>query len=98
MSAWMRLHANALADAVGRLVRQPLASGVAIVVLAIAIALPVIAGVALRSLGAAAAGLDAEPHVNVYLGLAATDEDVRRVQAALRGHPAAAGVRSLMST
>jgi cell division transport system permease protein len=90
---WLRLHANALAEALGRLVRQPFASALAILVLGIAIALPVIAAVALRSVGAAAAALDAEPHVNVYLALEATDDDVRRVESALRAHPDAARVR-----
>ena len=93
MSVWLRLHAHALAEAVGRLVRQPIGSGLAVLVLGLAIALPVVAAIALRSVGAAAAGLDAEPHVNVYLALAATDDDVRRVEAALRAHPDAARVR-----
>ena len=93
MSTWLRLHANALAEALGRLARQPFASSIAILVLGIAIALPVIAAVALRSLGAAAAGLDAEPHVNVYLALGATADDVRRIESALRSHPDSARVR-----
>jgi cell division transport system permease protein len=93
MRIWLRLHAHALAEALGRIVRQPVASGLAILVLGLAIALPVVAAIGLRSIGAAAAGLDAEPHVNVYLALAATDEDVRRVETALRAHPDAARVR-----
>lgn len=93
MRVWLRLHAHALLEAVDRLGRQPFASGLAVLVLGIAIALPVIAAVALRSVGAAAAGLDAEPHVNVYLALSASDEDVRRVESALRSHPEAARVR-----
>jgi cell division transport system permease protein len=93
VSVWLRLHAHALAEALGRLARQPVASGLAVLVLGMAIALPVVAAIALRSVGAAAAGLDAEPHVNVYLALPATDEDVRRVEAALRAHPEAARVR-----
>lgn len=93
MSVWLRLHALALREALARLARQPFASGLAVLVLGIAIALPVIAAVALRSIGAAAAGLDSEPHVNVYLALGAGAEDVRRVEAALRAHPDAARVR-----
>ena len=93
MSVWLRLHALALREALARLARQPFASGLAVLVLGIAIALPVISAVALRSVGAAAAGLDSEPHVNVYLSLAAGPEDVRRVEAALRAHPEAARVR-----
>jgi cell division transport system permease protein len=53
----------------------------------------VVAAVALRSLGSAAASIDTEPHVNVYLELEATDEDARRVERALRSHADAAGVR-----
>ena len=90
---WLRMHAHAGLEALGRLARQPVASGVSVLVLAIAIALPVVAAVALRSIGAVAAALDTEPHVNVYLALDATDEDVRRVEQALRAHADAARVR-----
>jgi len=90
---WLRLHAHALAEALARLARQPVASALSILVLAIALALPVVAAVALRSVGAAAASIDTEPHVNVYLDLAATDEDARRVERALRSHADAASVR-----
>jgi cell division transport system permease protein len=93
VSVWLRLHALALGEALARLARQPFASGLAVLVLGIAIALPVISAVALRSVGAVAAGLDSEPHVNVYLALGAGTEDVRRVEAALRAHPEAARVR-----
>jgi cell division transport system permease protein len=93
VSVWLRLHALALGEAVARLLRQPFASGLAVLVLGIAIALPVILAVALRSVGAAAAGLDAEPHMNVYLALDATEADVGRVEAALKAHPEAARVR-----
>jgi len=90
---WARLHLLALAEAMRRFAAQPLASGFSIVVLAIAIALPVIAAMALRSVGAAAAGIDTDPHVNVYLALDASDEDVKRVGEALKAHPEAAQVR-----
>ena len=93
MSVWLRLHALALGEALERLARQPFASGLAVLVLGIAIALPVISAVALRSVGAAAAGLDSEPHMNVYLALGAGEEEVRRVEAALRAHPEAVRVR-----
>ena len=90
---WLRLHGHAAADALGRIARAPVASFLSIMVLALAIALPVVAAVGLRSLGAAAASLDTEPHVNVYLELEATDEDARRVERALRTHADAANVR-----
>ena len=93
MSTWLRLHAHALGEAIGRLSRQPLASLVSILVLATALALPVVAAVALRSVGTAASSIDTEPHVNVYLELDATDEDAKRVERALKGHADAASVR-----
>ena len=93
MSTWLRLHANACVESLARLARQPVASGLSILVLGMAIALPVIAAVAVRSVGAAAASIDAEPHVNVYLALAATEADVKRVENALRTSPDAVRVR-----
>lgn len=93
MRVWLRLHLHALIDALARLARQPVASALSILVLAIALALPIVAAVALRSAGAAAASIDTEPHVNVYLELAATDEDAKRIERALRSHADAASVR-----
>ena len=93
MSLWLRLHGHALADAVRRLSAQPVAAAFSVLVLAIAIALPVIAAVALRSAGAVTSGLETDPHVNVYLTLDASDADVRRIEAALRAHPQAGSVR-----
>ena len=90
---WLRLHLHALGEALRRLASQPLGSALSVLVLAIAIALPVVAAIALRSVGAAAAHLDTDPHVNVYLALDANEEDVKRVGAALRNHPEAAAVR-----
>lgn len=93
MSAWLRMHAQAFLDALARLAAQPWASAMSVLVLAAALALPVIAAVSLRSAGAAAAGLDTDPHVNVYLALDATDEDARRVGQALRSRPDALAVK-----
>jgi cell division transport system permease protein len=90
---WLRMHLHALGEALRRLASQPVASLASIVVLAVAIALPVVAGVALRSLGAATAHIDTDPHVNVYLSLEAGDDDVKRVSEALKAHPDSASVR-----
>lgn len=90
---WLRLQLNALAEASRRMVGQPVASALSILVLATAIALPVVAAVALRSLGPAAAGIDTDPHVNVYLALDASDDDVKRIEQAIRSHAEAASVR-----
>lgn len=89
----LRLHANAVGDAARRFASQPLVSLTSIAVLALAVALPVVAAVALRSAGAVGASLDAEPHINVFLTLEATEEDVRRIGQALKAQPDAAQVR-----
>jgi cell division transport system permease protein len=93
VTGWLRLHRHALAESARRVAAQPLAAAFSVLVLGFAVALPVIAAMALRTLGAATSGVGAEPHVNVYLALDAGDEDVRRVEAALRADPASAAVR-----
>jgi cell division transport system permease protein len=90
---WLRLHLDALGDALRRLAAQPFASLLSIVVLGVALALPVLAAVLMKSVGATAAGLDTEPHVSVYMALDATPDDVRRVGDALRAQPDAAAVK-----
>ncbi|HEY4999138.1 MAG TPA: permease-like cell division protein FtsX [Usitatibacter sp.] len=93
MSTWLRLHWHAFAEAWRRVGSQPLGAAFSVLVLAVAIALPVMAAVALRSVATVTSGLETEPHVNVYLALDATDEDARRVGEALRSHPEAAAVK-----
>ena len=93
MSVWLRLHWHAFADAFRRLAAQPLGAAFSILVLAVAITLPVLAAVALRSAGTVTASLETDPHMNVYLALEANDEDVRRLGEALRAHPEVAGVK-----
>lgn len=93
MSAWLRVHRLALADAARRLGAQPLASAFSIAVVALAVALPILASALVQSVSRATSGLDTDPHVNVFLALDATDEDVRRVEAALKAHPETATVR-----
>jgi cell division transport system permease protein len=95
---WLRLHRQAFAGALRRLAAQPLASAFSVLVLAMAIALPLVAAVALRSAGAVTAGLDTEPHVNVYLTLDASDDDVRRIEQTLRAHGDVGTVRFIPRT
>lgn len=93
MSPWLRMHGHALADALQRIAAQPLASTLSIAVLATAIALPIMAGIGLRTAGTATASLDTEPHVNVFMSLDASDDEVKRVEQALRSNADAAAVR-----
>ena len=95
---WLRLHAQAFASALQRLATQPGASVVSILVLGVAMALPIIAAVLLRSLGAATSEIDTDPHVDVYLALEATDEDVARIEKALRARPEVSSVRFISRT
>jgi cell division transport system permease protein len=98
MTLWLRLHWHALSESLRRLATQPLGALFSILVLAVAIALPVMAAVALRSVGAVTASLETDPHVNVYLAIDAGDDDVKRVGDALRAHPEAAAVRFIPRT
>jgi len=90
---WLRLQGHALGEALRRISAQPVASAFSILVLAIAIALPVIAAVVLQSAGAIASSLETDPHVNVYLALDASGDDVKRVGEALRSSPDASSVQ-----
>ena len=93
MRTWLRLHGHAFVHSLRRLATQPLGALFSVLVLAVAIALPVLAAVALQSAGAATASFEIDPHVNVYLAVDATDEDARRIGERLRSHPQAAAVR-----
>lgn len=93
MSVWLRLHRMALAEAARRIAAQPLASALAVSVIGLAVALPVLAAALVRSVEPAIAGFDTDPHVNVFLALEANDDDVRRIEAALKAHPDVATLR-----
>jgi cell division transport system permease protein len=93
MKTWARLHALAIGGAARRFASQPFASCVAVLVIALAVAVPLLAASVLRSVTAVTSGLDTEPHVNVFLALDASDEDVRRIEQALKAHPESAAVR-----
>lgn len=93
MRAWLRLHAHACGDALRRLAAQPLGAAAAIAVLAIAMTLPIVGAIALRSLNVVASHVQADPQVSVFLALDATGADAKRVEQALRVDPVVAAVR-----
>jgi cell division transport system permease protein len=95
---WLRLHALAFGEAIRRLAANPMTNLFSIVVLAVALSLPALASMALATLGAASASLDTQPHVDVYLALDASDEDVKRVEQALRAEPAVSSLRFIPRT
>lgn len=90
---WLRLHMHAMADALRRMAANPVASLLSVLVLGVAIAIPVVAAVVMKSVGATTAGLDTEPHVSVYMALDAGAEDARRVEQALRSQPDVVAVK-----
>lgn len=98
MRTWLRLHGLAFGAALARLAAQPVAAAMSMLVLGVALALPILAAVLLRSAGLVTAALDTEPHANVFMALDAGDEDVKRVAEALRAHPEAASVRFVSRT
>jgi cell division transport system permease protein len=93
MIALFRQHAQALRAAFAKLLAQPLVSAVSVAVMAIALALPLLFAVVVKSAFSATARLDTEPHVNVFLTLDAGPEDIKRIEAAIRANPAVASVR-----
>jgi cell division transport system permease protein len=90
---WLRLHVHAMADALRRMAANPVASLLSVLVLGVAIAIPVVAAVFLKSMGPTTAGLDTEPHVSVYMALDAGEDDARRVEQALRSQPDVVAVK-----
>jgi cell division transport system permease protein len=98
MSAWLRLHLHALAESFRRLGTQPGAAAMSTLVLALAVSLPVLAAIALKSLGSVASGVSTEPQLTVFLAPGASDDDVKRVEAALRAEPAARESRFVSRT
>jgi cell division transport system permease protein len=84
MSATLNAHTQALSRAVGRMRTQPLSTGLSIVVIAIAIMLPLGSYALFDNVISSVARLNAEPNVNVYLSLAATDQDAKDLERKLR--------------
>jgi cell division transport system permease protein len=88
MSAWLRLHLHAFAESFRRLGAHPGAAVMSTLVLALAVSLPVLAAIGLKSLGSVASVVSTEPQLTVFLTPAASDDDVRRIEALLRADPA----------
>ncbi|MFO0116019.1 MAG: permease-like cell division protein FtsX [Betaproteobacteria bacterium] len=92
MSAILTAHLQALTRALARMRRQPLATTLSIAVMAVAIMLPFGLYMMFDNVSAAAAQLNTEPNVNVYLLASATDTDAKEVERKIRAHPNAARV------
>lgn len=84
MSAWIRAHIAAFARALKRMGRQPLGTLISILVIGIAITLPVGLYAVFANVTSAASRINTEPNVNVYLQVAAKDDDARETERKLK--------------
>ena len=92
MSTTLTAHIQALSRALGRMRGQPLATGLSIAVIALAILLPVGLYVLFDNVISAASRFNTEPNVNVYLALSASDPEAKDVERKLRAHSNSAAV------
>ena len=93
MKAWITTHLQALSRALARFADQPLATSLSIAVIAMAILLPLALYVVFANISQAASRLNAEPTVNVYLALAATETEAREIERKLRANSNVLNVR-----
>lgn len=84
MNAWLISHGNACARAVRRLLHQPMATLLSVLVIGIAISLPLGLYIAFANVSAAASRVNTEPNVNVYLALNATEQETRDIERKLK--------------
>jgi cell division transport system permease protein len=90
MRAWLRHHAQCLVATLRRLVRAPVASGLNVLAIGVAAALPLGGWVLLGNAQHLAGEAHVDPQLSVFLAREATRADAARVEAALAGAP---GVR-----
>lgn len=93
MSAWLRAHVQALARALARMRGEPFATALSIAVMALALLLPLLLYILFANVSTAAARLNTEPKVNVYLALNATEAEARELEKKLKAHPNSASVK-----
>jgi cell division transport system permease protein len=90
MRAWLRHHAQCFAAALRRLARAPVASGLNVLAIGVAAALPLGGWVLLDNAQRLAGEARVDPQLSVFLARAATRADASRVETTLAGAP---GVR-----
>jgi cell division transport system permease protein len=83
-ATWFERHAQTLVGSLGRLARQPLATVLTIVVIGIALALPAALYLVVANARAVTAGLGDTVQLSVYLRLATTAEQARKVARAIK--------------
>ena len=84
MGDWLTAHQQAAARALARLWTTPFTSALSILVISVAIILPLGLYALFANVSAAAGRLNTDPNVNVYLQVAATDNDAKDIEKRLR--------------
>ena len=87
MKTWLRNNGRALRDAIGRLLASPLASGLNVVVIGVALSLPAGLYLNLSRLQSFTRQLSADPQISIFLALDATVGDAGYVEQQLRTDP-----------
>jgi cell division transport system permease protein len=83
---WLLQHLDVLRESIGRLVQQPFATLLNVVVFGIALSLPVGFYLVLGNVQQVAGQLAAEPQISVFMALQASPEEVSAVEQRLRRH------------
>ena len=83
VSILVERHAQSLVGSLGRLARQPFATGLTVIVIAIALALPAALYLAVANMRAVTAGLGDTVQLSVYLKLATTQEQAQKLVRAI---------------
>lgn len=84
LATWLERHAQSLVGSLGRLARQPFATALTVVVIAIALALPAALWLVVRNAGTVTAGLGETVQLSVYLRLPVTAEQAKKAAAAIQ--------------
>lgn len=84
LATWLERHAQSLVGSLGRLARQPFATALTVVVIALALALPAALWLMVNNVRAVTAGLGETVQLSVYLRLPATAEQAKKTAAAIQ--------------
>lgn len=84
LSTWLERHAQSLVASLGRLARQPFASALTVVVIAIALALPAALWLVVTNARSVTADLGETVQLSVYLRIPTTAEQAKKTAAAIQ--------------
>ena len=87
LAAWRELHAFGLVSGLGRVLRRPWATGLTVAVMALALALPMLLGLAVLNLQRLAGSWEDSREVSLFLDPALPDAAVDALAAQLRDDP-----------